>query len=171
MPKMNLDLKDRLILANQYRILAALYPDDAEYYKRNEEIVENGYEIAYDWLSESISSGGMSEAACREVMNILDMFRKLGYAYEELPDKSGIDAREVRFSGFDGNNESAQLLFHEFLEKQGKWKESPARNSHSHLIGMYRRMLAAFQPLKDKPALAKTDIEQVLAVRIHPENR
>ena len=35
---------DRLVLSNQYRILEALYPDEAETLAIKREAIENGYE-------------------------------------------------------------------------------------------------------------------------------
>ena len=50
--ELTLTLKDRILLANQYLILEHLCPDkdDAEVYRRRRIIVEEGYEIEYDYL-------------------------------------------------------------------------------------------------------------------------
>jgi uncharacterized protein YfbU (UPF0304 family) len=48
---MELTLKDRLVLANQYRILAALYPGEAAHFEKCREAVENGYALDYGELT------------------------------------------------------------------------------------------------------------------------
>jgi len=171
MARMILDVKDRLVLSNQYRILEKVDPDNAETYARNREIVESGYEISYDWIADHIESEPMKEEACREVFDILDMYRRLRSSYDKLADKSGIDANDVDFPGFDGNNEPGYLAFGEFLNKQGKYTESTVSNSHSRTLEMYQRMLGAFRPLRGKGALETVDIQRIIAEQIHPERR
>lgn len=171
MPELKLSQKDRLILSNQYRILEALYPDEAEQFARHREIVESGYELAFDWIAEHIDNDPMSEEACEEVRDILDMYRRMGGSFEQLQDKSGIDPKDLKFEGFDGNNETGHLNFHEFLAKQGKWAESPPLNSHGPMLEMYQRMLEVFRPLKRKVPLDNADIRAILAEKIHPDSR
>ena len=171
MPRMKLDVKDRLMLANQYLILEALYPDEAEHFASNRQIVESGYEIQYDAIVEQIDPKPMSEAECRKVYDTLDMFRRLKHAYDELPDKTGIEARDIRFLGYDGNNETSYLGFHEFLTKQRRWTETPAMNSHMPTLDLYDRMLAAYAPFHHNENLTKADIQTVIAARTHPDNR
>lgn len=43
--KFDLSLKERLFLVNQFRILEALYPDEAEYYAIQREAVSAGYTL------------------------------------------------------------------------------------------------------------------------------
>jgi uncharacterized protein len=171
MARIKLDLKDRLMLSNQYKILEALYPDEADSYASARDIVENGYELSYDSIVGHLDPDPMPEGQCLEVIDILEMYRRLGDGYEALDDKSGIKAHDVTFMGFDGNNESAYLSYHQFLMKQRKWEESPARNSHMPTLDGYRRMLKAFQPFRDKSPLDKSDIQQIIAARPHPDAR
>ena len=44
----SLSRHERLFLYNQYKILEALYPGEAEYYSVKREALEYGYEIEYD---------------------------------------------------------------------------------------------------------------------------
>jgi len=173
MPHMNLEFKDRLILSNQYRILAVLYPNEADSFRGAQKVVENGYELNYDWISEHISPQPMSDEHCREVLDILEMFRHLGYAYDALEDKTEIDEHHIRFLGFDGNNEGAYLSYADYIiNDTGRYQESKNAgdnlNSHMPTIAMYRRMLRAWEPLRDKHPLEKEDIQQIVAARVHP---
>lgn len=171
MPQLKLSLKDRVILANQYRILEMLDKESAEQYARNREIVESGYQRAYAWLVEQFSPDGLSDEECGEVYDILDMHRRLGFEYVKLSDKNGIDASELRFIGFDGNNESSYLAFHQFLAQQKKWVEVPPENSHSPTLDMYRRMLEVFRTVQKKRSWDKAEIQKIVAARVHPDHR
>jgi uncharacterized protein len=104
------------------------------------------------------------------------MYRDLSFSFNQLPDKSGIEEHEAKFPGFDGNNESLQLGFAQFLiEDEGKFAESKnagdGLNSHVPLLEMFRRMLPVWKELKHKQPLEKADIQAVIAQRIHPSRR
>ncbi len=172
MADVTLDMRDRMILVNQYRILEKVDPKNASSYKRAITILEQGFEFDYDSIDGSIDRNTVSVAKCREVYEILEMYRRLHDSCEQLEDKSGIEERKVKFPGFDGNNESEYLAYGHFLNGQGKYEESPMLNSHMPSIDMYRRMLIAFKPLKSKePPLSKADIQAILAEQIHPSRR
>lgn len=170
MSKLELDLKDRIFLANQFRILEKLDPGNEEPYCRAIKILENGYESEYDTIGELIDEP-VREDVCEEVHSILGMYRSLSSSYEQLSDKSGIAADEVKFVGFDGNNESEYLSYAEFLASEGKYEESPVDNSHMQVLETYRRMLAEFDQVKQNYPLEKADIQRILAAMILPSNR
>jgi hypothetical protein len=44
---MKLTRTERWILVNQYRILEALYPDEAKWFAENREALSSGYELHY----------------------------------------------------------------------------------------------------------------------------
>jgi uncharacterized protein YfbU (UPF0304 family) len=115
----------------------------------------------------------MSDDQCREVIEILDMYRRLRNSYAELPagQQQGIRARDLDFPGFDGNNESEYLGLHEFFQSQDKWQELPAINSHIPTLETYRRMLAGYEPFKHNDRLTAAQIIQILAERVHPDRR
>jgi uncharacterized protein YfbU (UPF0304 family) len=170
MAEMKLDTKDRLILSNQYKILESLYPNEACDYKQHRTIVEHGYELFYSELTTHIYDG-LNDNHCREVLDILEMYRRLSCDYKQLKDRGDINATDVKFGGFDGNNESSYLLFHEFLIEQGKFSESPAGNSHTPSLAIYRRMLEDWKPRRNKDQLNLADIQAIVKARIHPDNR
>jgi len=170
MAKIKLDSKDRLILLGQFRILEKIDPDNKGDYQRAAKIIEYGYESYYDSIGGPILDP-VTEQVCEEVHNILEMYRWLGQSYDGLADKSGIDAHDVKFRGFDGNNETDHLCFGEFLTSEGKYEESPVFNSHSQVIEMYRRMLKEFEQVKNEYPLGKADIQRILAAMIHPSRR
>jgi len=113
---------ERWILVNQCLILEKLYPDDAEDYARTREALEHGYELEYGWHTSHILSDGLSETECREVIDILEMFRVLGLFYEKH-NKPQIDDWKLTFTGFDGNNETLQILYTQYVVNGGKFSE------------------------------------------------
>lgn len=173
---MELTRAERWILANQFRILERLYPDDAEHYARNRQVVEQGFELDYEWLSEHVYDRTMSASECSEVLDILDMHSALARSYEELSDKpAGIDKHDVAFWGFDGNHETAQIAYTGFLIKEeGKFEDLAQSgdhlNSHMPVLDMYRRMVGVWKqlPVLTQQQLSPDDIRRIAAARSAP---
>ena len=165
---MELDKKERLILVNQLKILEKLYPDEASYYAQHRKALEEGYSLHYRWLIENIDDE-MSNDDCREVLDILDMFRAITFANRELSDDEKLQEREIRFEGFDGNNETKQMSYTRFfIADLGRYKELRDEpefddfNSHGRRLDKYQRMLSVWQSLPDKHDLTKDEIVQIL---------
>lgn len=145
---MKLDKKDRLILINQYKILAKLEVSDSSYYKELIQILENGYEIFYALLDQWIDDE-MSIEESRFVLNVLDLYRAIEDIKRKSKDQKLLDHHYGIFPGFDGNNESEYLGFTRFLiEVQGKYQEQKPYfyqndhlNSHCPMVNKYKRML------------------------------
>lgn len=168
---MKLSRVERWILSNQFAILVKLYPDEADSYDQMREIVEKGYELHYDWISEHIYEDNyiMTSEECTEVLDILDMFRALKYAYEELTDKSDVDDLWVRFHGFDGNTETKYLGYARFLiDREGRFTNldrGDNLNSHMPVLDIYRRMVQKWRKSKDPQKLTKEDIARITPSR------
>ncbi len=177
---MNFTRVERMILANQCRILEKLYPDEADGYAEMREVLENGYELHYRWIAEHVYEEALSEEQCKEVLDILEMYEALKLSYDKLVDKSGIDQHGIRFLGFYGNNEPSQLSYAQFFCKRhrggGAFKDivkGDVPNSHMPSIEMYRRMLRVWRSVRklDDLTLSKDDIIRITQERIHPSNR
>lgn len=147
---MELSKKDRLLLINQYKILAALDKGEESRYLELIDILENGYSIFYSLVDEWISED-MSEDEGRFVLDVLDLYRAVEDVKRSTRDTKLLEHPFAVFPGFDGNNESKYLGFCRFLiEKQGKFQEqeqylakNDGMNSHMPMIDKYRRMLSA----------------------------
>lgn len=143
---MKLTKVERLILSNQYMILAKLYPDDEEQYINDREIVTSGYVYNYDSLFDVIEEE-FSHDQCRYVLDILEMHRTLLFSFNELKesDRDGLDLSDVKFRGFDGNNDGKCLAYTEFfidrLQRYGELQNPGGYNSHSNTSYRYRPML------------------------------
>lgn len=162
---MNLTEKDRMLLMNQFRILQKLDSTEAEHYDLMAEIVERGYTREYPRLAAGLWKE-LNEVTCGEVYDILGMFQALHYGYMALEDKTGIDAGECRFGGFDGNNEREHLSYASFLIKRlGHWQESKGAgdglNSHHSTLDRYRAMVEKWKASTDPHDLKREDIFRI----------
>lgn len=147
MTKVKLSDVERLLLANQYRILEQLLPEEG--YEHAREIVVNGYEGDYHSLFNELMSP-VPEDVCEEVIQVFELHRRLHLSYRDMPeaDRDGIDPNSIRFRGFDGNHEGRHMDYAQFrLGETGMWDELHSRdgfyNSHSPMLPRYRAMMAA----------------------------
>ena len=107
--KMELSRTERLLLANQFKILGLLEPDESDYYDQAKEILENGYEAHYDGLFQNIDEDTLTAEQCGEVTEILNMFRDINHGLSKLDDKSDIWMHKATFDGFDFNDEERAI--------------------------------------------------------------
>ena len=164
--------KDRLFLANQYEILAAL--NDDKHYALMAETIKAGHKWLYNQFFDSLSEN-LPDSQALYVLRILGIFGDLKSSYDNLPDKTGIDEQTLTFSGFDGNNECELLSFADSLIKHGRFEMTLgkcARNSHMPTAGIYGRMIQRWEELGSPSyPYSKETIQEILAARIHPDNR
>lgn len=175
---MKLTKVERWILANQYKILEHLDPDNAKEYQVMQEVLENGYELEYDWKTQHLYDGDdvVTEEKGRYVIRVMAMYDALQRSYERLADKEGIEERALAFPGFDGNNEGEYLSYARFLrEREGKFThvkdDSDNLNSHFPTLEVYDRMREVWAQLGEKHELSRDEIRAILDARIHPDNR
>ncbi|MFK8069034.1 MAG: YfbU family protein [Gammaproteobacteria bacterium] len=145
-----MDKLKRYELINQLLILEKLYPEDANYYTKHRKALENGYELHYSWLTENISDG-LTEDQCREVLDILDMYRSITLSWQRLHEKKEIPEK-LKFKGFDGNNETSLMGYVQyFIIELDRFREltygseHPYFNSHCPMIDNYRKKLAIWK--------------------------
>lgn len=165
---MELSKKDRLIIANQLKILAKLYPSESNEYENQRKAIEYGYSLNYSGLFDSIYDEMLKEE-CQEVIDILKMYRAITFSFQKLKDKIGINEYHLKFQGFDGNNETDQYSYvcyfiidlNRFQElKYGL--EYPDLNSHSPMLDKYRKMLDVWKEYNNKNQLTKEDIINII---------
>jgi hypothetical protein len=165
---MHLDEKDRLIIANQLKILEKLYPEEAEYYAHHRKAVEEGYSLHYSWLVEHFYDE-MSEDECKEVLDILDMFRAITFSLNKLNDTSRLDVPRLKFRGFDGNHETRQFSYTQyFISDLGRYEElkygaeSGYFNSHAPMIDAYREMLKRWRDNGKSFEMSKSELAALI---------
>jgi uncharacterized protein YfbU (UPF0304 family) len=120
------------------------------------EAIHGGHYWALNWTYTGLFHGYRdSNKAVSEVVDILDMWSFLEEGYEALSteDKKTIEEKtegiykNVRFVGFDGNNETEHLGIARFLvEEMERFESFKGRdfNSHSPSLNRYHKMLSVF---------------------------
>jgi len=128
---------------------------------------------------------GEDPPVVREVVDILDMWSFIEFAYAKLTDEQKKRLAEMakpfgenpRFTGFDGNNESEYMSAAMFLVNQlDRFQEFKGRdfNCHHPSLDAHRRMLTVFEPIRASLAYGALSVEQLaklLNERVHPSNR
>ena len=104
---------------------------------------------------------------CDEVIQIMTMFSALQYSCADLKHKTGIEGWSVKFHGFDGNNEGAQLGYARYVVKGGRFAnldKGDDFNSHMPTLSSYRRMLAVHKRVNNRMLnLAKEQMLEIIA--------
>ncbi|MCD8413575.1 YfbU family protein [Tenacibaculum finnmarkense] len=149
---MELNIKERLQLSFQLRILEKLYPDEQEYYANHRKAIEDGYQLHYDWITEYLSEG-LTKTECKFVLDVLDMYSSFYFSVRDLKNTE-LTIESVQFPGFDGNNETMFMAYTKYfiedLDRFGSIKESTNGyyNSHMQMIPKYKKMLVKFEEYK-----------------------
>jgi uncharacterized protein YfbU (UPF0304 family) len=164
----------RLVLANQYRILALLDEESPDFWERAADITEDG------WPAESLPGfDRLKEAAAdpltREdqefVVDVFEIYLLLQDAEAKgmaAPDGYGVD-----FPGFDGNHETRLMGYARHLVEHEKRfttvrSMTPDYNSHWPTIETYRRMLAVWEREGRPLRLSRRQFDAILAERVKP---
>lgn len=166
---MKLSKKDRVLLINQYKLLAALYKEEEAHYRELIGILENGYEIFYSMIDEWISDDMPTDEG-KFVLDILDLYRAIDDLKRSSKSEKLADHNFSFFHGFDGNNETECMSFCRFLiDEQGKFQEQQQYfskndhlNSHMPMIGKYKRMLAVAATIPDVWGMTVDDALRIL---------
>lgn len=162
---------ERLMLINQYKILEALYEEDRDFYSNCREVLEEGYELHYQDLFLTISDIVIKEEECKEVLDILDMFRAITFSYRKLEDKQGLSEYMIKFDGFASNDEEEYKRYaytRYFILKLDRYKELQYNgkdtdyNSHAPKLPKYRRMLQQWKKAANKDELTKEEIFHII---------
>jgi uncharacterized protein len=92
-----------------------------------------------------------------ETVDILEMWRFLEESYAKLPDadkqrvqKETHRSSEIKFPGFDANNEPHYGITKYFIEQLHRFEHFKDHylNSHSERLGSYKAMYRVFEPLR-----------------------
>ena len=126
-----------------------------------------------------------SQRILSETLDILDMWWFIESACARLSDEDKARLRkeyppfdaDVRFHGFDGNNEHEHLgIAHFLVNRMGRFDIFKGRDLNSHFpsIEGYRRMLSVFKPIRQNlgdSRLSTGQVTMLLKARAHPEKR
>ena len=107
---MEMTATQRLILANQYKLMGLLEPANAAKYQRLETIVKGGFALELKELDKDFSD--LSESECRTVLDTLEMYHALQVSYNNLVDKSALTPHRLQFAGYCAVREKKYLNYH-----------------------------------------------------------
>ncbi|HEU4556490.1 MAG TPA: YfbU family protein [Longimicrobium sp.] len=168
---MKLSRIERWTLANQYRILAALEPQNAATYNDYVVALERGYATVIDRIAERISRDDTDHKESEEVDDILEMFDGLQRAFRTVEDPYGIEPYMLQFPGFDGKTERDYLGYAHFaLERERRHQNlASARDldtAGTPMLRQYRRMLDEWKRrTRSGHPLERADILAILEAR------
>jgi uncharacterized protein len=161
---------ERLILANQYEILAHIKKDDHCFLMAK--TLREGYEWLYRHYFDVLGENLATDKA-EHVLNILSIYKDMKDSFSKLSNKSGISEGLLNFPGFDGNNESELLGFANALQKHASFGSTigqPAKDSHIPTTDIYERMIRKWEELgKPRFPYSREHIIAILEARIHPD--
>jgi uncharacterized protein YfbU (UPF0304 family) len=168
------------MLADIYQHLDVDREMDPEFIKS---AVFGGHDWAMAWKYHNLLHGETVNAAVvEEVARILEMWSILEASFGNLTAKQkgqvakelGEEKVEVRFDGFDGNNEGDHFTVASFMVQDLKrFDEFSKRdlNAHWPTLDGYRRMLPVYRRLVGHSRLSPSSIAEILDARTHPERR
>lgn len=178
--------EQKLIITLLTDIHAKLEIDDSVDPEFVQRMVSSDEGWALQWKYPGLFSDGETPPHVSFVCETLDLWECLEASYEELTDEqreeleqlAGVFGKNVRFPGFDGNNEHAYLGAARILINDlDRWERFKGRdlNSHASLAEAYRRMLDCYEELPDDAKydrlLSVEELAEVLNERVHPANR
>lgn len=165
---MNMNHAQRLILTNQYEILAKLNPENAASYLRAKTIIERGYSL--QWLELEKGFDLLDLATCQEVICTLELHHALAVSWDNLQDaeQQEITASRLQFHGYSRAQEPQLADYVCFLlEVDKRFPELPcpcdALSSDIAMRGKYQRMLAIWQQCPRQYKLSIQEIRKILA--------
>ena len=169
---MEISKVERKILAQQFKILALLEPSERGAYENRQEILESGYELHYSTLFQDIYDP-FPESETVFVHDVLSMYSSFKDSIEKHKIQDEKLLQQLRFTGFDGNNETAHVGYLQFfIGKMDRFNElktdGPRRddfNSHMQMRPIYARQLKKYNELKQQQGrvLPEDSLRKVVA--------
>ncbi|MFR9721540.1 YfbU family protein [Aeromonas diversa] len=164
---MNMSHSERLILSNQYEILAKLNPQQAETYLRAKTIVERGYALQLLELEKGL--GHLDRDTCQEVIDTLEMHHAMAVSWENLAaeEHAEVPQARLRFIGYSRSHEGELADYVCFLlevEKRFAEVDCPCEELSSDVAmrGKYQRMLTAWRACPRHYKLSVQELRKIL---------
>ncbi|MEY3423269.1 MAG: hypothetical protein RIR48_3599 [Bacteroidota bacterium] len=168
---MQLTDKERLQYALLYKILDNMNPNEG--YDTYVKALESGFEYHYRDIFSQIDNDVLTSQQCKEIIDILNMYRALYFGYKRFKDEINDSELEEKskFQGFDGNYEIKELSYVEyFVDDLKRFQEIKeyrnGYNSHKELLKDYKGMLKIFLNLtsEQKIKLSKEKLLEILSI-------
>lgn len=165
---MDMNHVQRLILSNQYDIMARLDPAQADHYQRCKTIVERGYCLQLLELEKDF--GLLHKQVCEEVIATLEMYHALQVSYDNLPAESQqeLAPNRIQYIGYSRTSERQLADYVDFLLDTEKrvadlGLQNKALDAQNTMQGKYQRMLAIWQQCPRQYKLSLPEIRNILA--------
>ncbi|MBE2897397.1 YfbU family protein [Pasteurellaceae bacterium 20609_3] len=162
---MEITLTQRLILVNQYELMALLDEPNAAKYKRMQRIIQGGYKLEMKELYKDFSE--LSEEECNTVRDTLEMYQALQVSYNNLADKGDLTAHRLKFLGYCGIREKKYLNYLGFVAQTDKNYRELVQcpngcDAQTPMWDKYVKMLDIWNQCPRKFHLSLAEIKQVL---------
>jgi uncharacterized protein YfbU (UPF0304 family) len=164
----------RMVLANQYRILALLdEADNVEFWERAADVAESGWPAADLPGFERLTAAARDPLTGKDQTFVLDVFT----IYQLLQDAgdegmTAEDGQGVEFPGFDGNHEPRLMSYALHLQREDRFtcvrSASPDYNSHWPMAETYRNMVGAWHRQGRPTRLSRRQFDEIVAERSRP---
>ena len=156
--------EQRLILANQYEILALLDQRNGAAHRLQAKRLRAGF---LDLAGAAAALGARLPASVHEeVSRILDMHLALYVAQQAGRVGDAIALRDIAFQGFDAVREAAYFDYAQHLIRdEGRHSESRVGSGRAAVpkLPRYRRMLQAWQQAHNPDRLTDDDVARIVA--------
>ena len=175
---MELKRSERWILSCQYRILEALYPQEADEFRKVREALDRGdaaviaahapFSDRHEPLDPDLSEEDRSR-----IRRILSLFDALQHSHREMEEPPAIDdPEELLFRGFDAESERALAEYaSRLLAETGQFAHVDHKESldgEGPMLPAYQRMLDAWRTYSDKRDLTTVQIFFILEAATEP---
>jgi uncharacterized protein len=140
-------------------------------------VIYGGHYWALDWEYPGLFHDETDRReTVTEVVDILDMWTFIEDGFDALsPDQkrrvtteSQWGADQIRFSGFDGNNEGKHFSIANFLvremERFSRFSDGRSLNSHTETVGGNLKMFRVFEPIRVKLVGRKMSGDEIVTV-------
>ena len=167
---LSLTNKERLEYIYLLRILEKLYPEQSEEYSQYRNALQRGFSLHYADMMIELSEDELSINECKKVLDILEMYRGIIYSYRALKRENtdiSLTDEDVKFPGFDGNNEYYHMAYVEyFIDDLDRYSEiqelsNGYYNSHSRMLWQYEKMLEKWNEFESLPNRYLMNEEQI----------
>ncbi|ACX81562.1 YfbU family protein [Aggregatibacter actinomycetemcomitans] len=162
---MEMSTTQRLILANQYKLMSLLDCDNAAKYQRLETIVKGGFALELNTLENDFTN--ISERECQIVLDTLEMYKALQISYNNLENKSELSEHRLQFVGYCAIREKKYLSYLRFITGvEGKYQEfmrcEHGCDSQTPMWDKYSRMLEVWRACPHEYHLSMVEIQNIL---------
>ena len=163
-----------LMMSDVYKALKIQNPESSPEFLA--QVIYGGHYWAPKWKMQGVFHDHVDDPdEVRYVVDVLDMWSFIEEAYEALgpADHSSVEKKlgsrssDLKFHGFDGNNEASQIGVARFLvEKMGRFTRFSNRelNSHCPTFAKYNAMLETFLPIRKTLTGTKLSAAQLIEI-------